>query len=146
MVFRSILVAIDGSETAWRALEAGAELAEALNAKLTVISVAPHVPPGAYRAGVDVPTLEHEVESEVDRLLSTAVDSLPGGLPVTVLHKHGGAGEAILKQLKHGDHDLLVMGSRGRGRVATNLFGSVAAHVFFHSRVPMLVIQPQDER
>ena len=47
-MFRDILVAIDGSETAQRALEAAGELAEALNSRLTIIAVAPQVPPYAY--------------------------------------------------------------------------------------------------
>ena len=52
-MFRDILVAIDGSPTAQRALEAAAELAEALNSRLTIIAVAPEVPPFAYRSGIE---------------------------------------------------------------------------------------------
>lgn len=144
VVFRNILVAIDSSATAQRALEAAGELAMSLNARLTVISVASDVPSGAYASGIDVRALEHGVESETSKLLRGAVESLPPELPVTTVLKHGSPGERIVEQIEAGGHDLLVMGSRGRGRVASNLFGSVAAHVFFHSRVAMLVIQPED--
>jgi nucleotide-binding universal stress UspA family protein len=143
-MFRDILAAIDSSPTAQRALETAGELAMAVNARLTVISVAPTVGGAAYRSGVDVRTLEREVESETERLLRQAVESLPAGLPVTTVLKHGHAGPRIVEQIETGGHDLLVMGSRGRGRVASNLFGSVAAHVHFHSRVAMLVISPDD--
>jgi nucleotide-binding universal stress UspA family protein len=34
------------------------------------------------------------------------------------------------------------MGSRGLGRVTSNLFGSTGAYVHYHSRVAMLVIHP----
>ena len=143
-VFRDILTAIDNSATAQNAFDRAGELAVALNARLTVISVAPDVTGNAYRAPVDIATLRRDVELETERLIRDAVDRLPPELPVTTVLKHGNPGERIVEQVEAGGHDLLVMGSRGRGRVATNLLGSVAAHVFFHSRVAMLVIQPDD--
>jgi nucleotide-binding universal stress UspA family protein len=142
-VFQNILVAIDGSETAGRALEAATELAEALNSRLTLISVAPEVPSFAYRSGVDVGALEQEARNETEGILRGSADALPDDLPVTTVLKHGNAGEQIVEQLRAGEHDLLVMGSRGRGRVATSLLGSVGAYVHYHARVPMLVIHPE---
>jgi nucleotide-binding universal stress UspA family protein len=142
-VFRDILVAIDGSATAERALDEAGQLAEALNARLTLIAVSPEVPGYAYRSGVDVAALEREAETETDRILHEAVESLPEGLPVTTVLKRGNPGERIVEQIKAGDHDLLAMGSRGRGRLTSNLFGSVGAYVHFHSRVAMLVIHPE---
>jgi nucleotide-binding universal stress UspA family protein len=143
-VFRNILVAIDGSETANRALEAAAELAEALNSRLTIISVAPEVPSFAYRSGIDVGALEEEARSETDKILRESVAAIPQELPVTSVLKHGHAGERIVEQIDRGEHDLLVMGSRGRGRVATSLLGSVGAYVHYHARVAMLVLHPED--
>jgi nucleotide-binding universal stress UspA family protein len=144
-VFRNILAAVDSSPTAQRALVVAGELAEALNARLTVITVAPGVPPGAARTGADVKHLEQQVEAEADQILRAAVDSLPEGLPVTKILRHGHAGERIVEQLAEGDHDLLVMGTRARSRMISNLFGSVAAHVHFHANVAMLVIHPEEE-
>jgi nucleotide-binding universal stress UspA family protein len=144
-MFRDILVAIDGSPTSRRALEEAARLAEALNARLTLIAVSPEVPGYAYRSGVDVGALEREAETETERILREAVDSLPEGLPVTTVLKHGNPGERIVEQIEAGGHDLLAMGSRGSGRLTTSLFGSVGAYVHYHSRVAMLVIHPEDE-
>ena len=141
-MYRNILVALDSSEIAARALAEAAELALALNARLTIVSVAPDLPSAAYRAGIDIKALEAEVQAEVDALLRQAVDSLPEGLPVTTVLRRGNPGAEIVGQIERGEHDLIVMGSRGRGRVTSSLFGSVAAHVHFHSRVAMLVLQP----
>jgi nucleotide-binding universal stress UspA family protein len=141
-MFRNILVALDHTDTAQRALRNAGELAIALNARLTIISVVPEVPGYAYRAGVDVARLESEAETETDGLLREAVDSLPDDLPVTTILKHGHVGEQIVKQVEEGNHDLLVMGSRGLGRVASSLFGSVGAYVHYHSNVAMLVVHP----
>lgn len=143
-MFRDVLIALDDSETARRAFDTAAELADALNARLTVISVVPEVASAAYQSHVDVQSLRGEIERETDRLIRDAVDSLPQGLPITTVLKHGNAGERIVEQVEAGRHDLVVMGSRGRGRLATNLFGSVAAHVHYHSHVAMLVIHPEE--
>ena len=144
-MFRNILVALDQSPTSQRALAEAADLAEALNARLTIISVAPPVPPYAYRAGVDVGALEKEVEEETEKTMREAVDGLPKGLPVTTVIKHGHPGEEIVKQIEAGDHDLIAMGSRGLGRVSANLFGTVGGYVHYHSRTStaMLVIHPE---
>jgi nucleotide-binding universal stress UspA family protein len=142
-VFANILVAVDGSETASRALEAAGELADALNSRLTLISVAPEVPSFAIRAGVDIRLLEEEARNETDKILRDSVAALPADLPVTTVLKHGPAGHQIVEQIRTGGHDLLVLGSRGRGRVATNLLGSVGAYVHYRASVPMLVIHPE---
>jgi nucleotide-binding universal stress UspA family protein len=113
-----------------------------MNARLTLISVAPQIPGLAYRAGVNVAAMEREAEAEADKILREAVASLPNDLPATTVLKHGHAGEEIVKQIEAGGHDLVVLGSRGRGRVASNLLGSVGADVHFHARVAMLVVYP----
>ena len=43
------------------------------------------------------------------------------------------------------DLDLLVVGRRGRG-LSTRLLGSISADIIEHSRVPVLVIEPGDNR
>jgi nucleotide-binding universal stress UspA family protein len=141
-MFRDILVALDQSPTAQRALAEATELAEALNLRLTIISIVPPIPSFAYRAGIDVGALEQEAEKETDKLLREAVADLPEDLPVTTVLKHGHPGEEIVKQIEAGDHDLVVMGSRGLGRVTANLFGTVGGYVHFHSRIAMLVVHP----
>ena len=80
---------------------------------------------------------EQEWESEI-------TEQVPDDLPVTTVLKHGHAGEEIVNQIETGEHDLIVMGSRGLGRVTSNLFGSVGGHVHFHTHIPMLIVHPQE--
>jgi nucleotide-binding universal stress UspA family protein len=143
-LFRDILVALDQTATAQRALGEAIELAEALNSRLTIISIVPPIPSFAYRAGIDVGALEQEAEKETEKLLRDSVAGLPEDLPVTTVLKHGHPGEEIVKQIDAGDHDLVVMGSRGLGRVTANLFGTVGGYVHFHSHVAMLVVHPDE--
>ena len=141
-MFHNILVAIDGSPSAQHALQHAIDLAEALHARLTIVTVAPEVPGFAATAGLDIGALEEAAEDETVKRLREACDRVPQSVSVTTILRHGNAARQILKVAKEGNHDLIVMGSRGRGRLASNVLGSVTADVHFGTTLPMLVIHP----
>ena len=142
-MFHNILVAIDGSSSAQRALQHAIDLAEALHARLTIVTVASEVPGFAATAGLDTGVLEEAAEDEGVKRLREATDLVPQSVSVTTILRHGSAARQILKVAKEGNYDLIVMGSRGRGRLASNVLGSVTADVHFATRLPMLVIHPE---
>ncbi len=141
-MFRNILVATDGSQTAERALEQAIDLARTQNALLTVITVVPPLPTYISYANVDRAGLVKAGEHQAAQLLRTIADMLPEGVSVTTRVRLGQPAEEILAQIRVGAHDLLVLGSRGRGRVTSTLIGSVGAAVHFHTDTAMLVIHP----
>ena len=139
-MFLNILVAVDGSDCSLRALEQAADLARTQNSLLTLITVAPPVPTYIMFAGRRPDAVREELDKWASRILAHAVAALPDDLPVHVVVHRGHAGRDIVKELERGSYDLLVLGSRGRGRAREGLFGSVNGYVHFHSPVPILSV------
>lgn len=145
-MFRSVLVPLDGSAHAARALEQAVDLVRSTNASLTVMTSVPNVSPWVvggmtgYAAAVDIDALEGQVEHEHIVVLETAVDALPADLPVTKVVSHGRPAETIVEQVRRGGHDLVVMGSRGRGDIRSLVLGSVSHEVLQTSPAAVLVV------
>ena len=139
-MFLNILVAVDGSDCSLRALEQAADLARTQNSLLTLITVAPPVPTYIMFAGMRPDAVQEELDKWASRILARAVAALPDDLPVHAVAHRGHAGRDIVKELERGSYDLLVLGSRGRGRAREGLFGSINGYVHFHSPVPILSV------
>jgi nucleotide-binding universal stress UspA family protein len=138
-VFRNILVAIDGSPTASAALEEAVDLARGDGARLVLISVAA---PSSWRFAGS-PYVLYPSEDDLERAAWEIVDRaealVPAGVPVSSIVRVGRPADAIVARAKEGEHDLVVMGSRGRGLLGSLLLGSVSREVAARSPVPVLV-------
>ncbi|HXM87316.1 MAG TPA: universal stress protein, partial [Solirubrobacteraceae bacterium] len=144
-MFRKILAAIDGSPDSDEALTQAVDLAESEHARLTLFSSI-NTPPAVAYSGVggDVVTeLTKEAESDTEKVLREALERVPDGVSVTTIMSSEPARPAVLRQLEQGQHDLLVMGSRGRGAVRSVLLGSVSHYVLHHSPVPVLIVHAE---
>ena len=142
-VFRNVLVPVDGSRPARRALAEAVDLATVCHARLTVMTCMPSPSrsrfTGAPAFGVDLDDL-HAAEHECQALLDGIVESLPEGLPVTKILSQGRPAEAIVAQARIGRHDLVVMGSRGHGDMRSLLLGSVSHQVLHTSPTAVLIV------
>jgi nucleotide-binding universal stress UspA family protein len=144
-MFLNILVAVDGSPHAARALDEAVDLARTQHSRLTLISVASRTAwrlmAGPY-TGL-LPTQE-DADKEAAATLKEAAGTLDDDMTVTTIVGQGAAAAAIIKRAADGGHDLIVMGSRGRGGAAAALLGSVSHSVLNHSHVPVLIVHADD--
>ena len=119
-------------------------MAQANNGRLTVMAVVPDSNLWAanfgYEAGVDVNGASDQIERDYQAMLDAAVDAVPDDVPVINILKHGAAGAAVVDVAGAGHHDLIVMGSRGRGELRSLLLGSVSHRVVQSSPVPVLLV------
>jgi nucleotide-binding universal stress UspA family protein len=141
-MFRNILVAIDGSPDADRALGHAIDLADCAHARLTIFSAVPVPPAFAYATpgASALSEFDERARAETEKLIRAALARVPEGISVTSVTRTEPARPALLEQIAEGEHDLVVMGSRGRGAVRAALLGSVSHHVLHHSDVPVLIV------
>jgi nucleotide-binding universal stress UspA family protein len=147
-MFRSILVAIDGSPDSDQALTQAIDLAEAEHSRLTLFSAVVTPPAGAYIGGGGevAATLARDAEAETQTILRKAAQRVPDQVSLSTVLSGEPVRQALIHQTKEGAHDLVVMGSRGRGAVRSVLLGSVSHYVLHHSPVPVLVVHADPER
>jgi len=135
-----IVIGIDGSAAALRALAWAADEARARKASLEVV----HGWELPYLGGFPDPAMFADpavFEDAARRTLDAAVDAVDTvGLahPVEHILTAGGAAAAVLAAAKGAD--LLVVGSRGHGGFTRLLLGSVSQHVAHHASCPVVVV------
>ena len=139
-MFLNILVAIDGSGSSLRGLEQAIDLARAMNSRLTLITVSPPMSHYVTLSGVSSETMREELDRWAANILSDAAAAVPEDVASHRVQLSGHAGPEILKEIERGRYDLVVLGSRGRGRAQEGLLGSVNGHLHFHSRIPLLSV------
>jgi nucleotide-binding universal stress UspA family protein len=144
VVFRSILVAVDGSPAATKALEEAIDIARADGARLTLISVAsrPRWPISMGPYAMPLST-DADLERQAEEILDRAIELVPDDVPVSTFMGRGAIATAILNRIECAQHDLVVMGSRGLGPAGRLVLGSVSRTVFAHSPVPVLIARAE---
>jgi nucleotide-binding universal stress UspA family protein len=139
-MFLNILAAVDGSSSSRRALEQAIDLARAMNSKLTLITVAPEISHYVPLAGVTSEQMRRDLDRWAQDVLGEALAAVPDDVIAHKVQPIGHPGPKILEEIERGRYDLVVLGSRGRGRAQEGLLGSVNGYLHFHSGVPLLSV------
>lgn len=139
---KKVLVPLDGSDNALRAV---AYAAEAAREKPTLELELLHVlDPMALRSHA---VLTHEeiqklYASEADRVLQPAQHVLDkAGIPYQAGYRVGSAANEIAAHVHEKGFDTVVMGTRGMGPIANVMIGSVATRVVHLVKVPVVLIK-----
>ena len=143
-MFKHILIATDGSELANKAVVAGLELAQHLQAKATAVTATqPWMAVVTGEAALGFPLAEYEnaAADTAARILSAVSDVAHriGVSCATVHAKDQYPADAILETAKASGCDLIVMASHGRRGLTGVLIGSETQKVLTHTAIPVLV-------
>lgn len=136
-----ILVAVDGSEIASRALKMAAEIARRFEARLTTVHVVIplFLPQEGY--GSHSASLELSQRKSGEQLAQEAVTTAREyGVQADALTLWGAPADMILEASEAPDVSLVVLGSRGRGALSRALLGSVSDAVVRHAKKPVLIV------
>jgi len=137
-MFRSILVAVDGSKSSTDALAIAIDLARKYNASVCLLHAFPHV-----SDLLSTPQYEHLLEARSaigEALLASMRSQVPEGLAVDLQLIEGPPAPAILRVADEDGFDLIVMGSRGQGQLAGMLLGSVSNVVAQRAKCPVMIV------
>ena len=132
-----VVVGVDGSSCAERALEFAAHEAALRRALLHIVS-AYQVPSSAGRVVAPLDPLEESAAECVDNAL-TRVRDLEPSVGTKGEQRHGFAGH-VLVEISHGA-SLLVVGTRGRSELTGLLIGSVSEYCVHHASCPTVIVR-----
>ena len=141
-----ILVAVDNSEYAKLVAEEAAKVALERKANVVFLSVVPIPSFVASEGEVDAEYLSDE-ENEFEKLHNELIDLYfkpNSGLLIESKILHGDPADKIVKYADEIDADLIVMGSKGQGKLASIFLGSVSRHVTHHSNRSVLVVKKKN--
>jgi nucleotide-binding universal stress UspA family protein len=139
-MFKNILAAIDGSEPSQHALTVAADLAQQQGAALTIVTVVPYTPPLLMEDMTQAYMPEYQ-----ERLTktTTALKTSHPDLKTKTILKEGSPATKIIETAREQKTDLIVLGNRGTGGIATWLLGSVSRQITDSCTAPVLVVKDQ---
>ena len=148
-MYKHILIPIDGSECAERALTHGLTLAKQIKAAVTIVVVTDVLSPieivyqQLENGTKAILEFEKVVLASAKAVLSAAEEKAKSaGLACRTVHvpdQH--PAEGIVETADKIGADLIVMGSHGRRAIGRLMLGSVVSEVLARSKVPALVVR-----
>jgi nucleotide-binding universal stress UspA family protein len=146
MIYKRILVAVDGSATAKAGLEEAIRLAKDQGATLGLLHVVDEMsvfqwPDGAMSAGVTIEILKKGGEEIMEKI---AASTRKKGLePDTKVIESIGTrvADVVVAHAKRWKADLIVMGTHGRRGINRMFMGSDAELTVRNSPVPVLLVR-----
>lgn len=136
-MFKTVVLALDGSDGSKRAIPFAVEMARRDDAKIVVAHVEELI---AGKAGGPIHAGEEEVQAEIRKQTEDlAADGIDTELKMTSIMA-GGPAHSIDRIAKDANADLIVVGTRGHSPVAGLLLGSVTQRLLHIADCPVLVV------
>jgi len=147
-MYKSLLVATDGSKLSDKALAHAIALAQSVKATLTAFYAAPEYPMPAYADGVVYEPMSRKeyaklAAGEAEKILGDAATKAEAaGVSCKTTYAIASAPwEAILVAARKNKCDAIVMASHGRRGLSAVLLGSETQKVLTHTKLPVIVVR-----
>lgn len=139
---KKIIVPIDGSEGALRALQVAVARRGDSGAALHLLNVQPEIASGNVRMFISKDMIHHYCEEESLSAMASAMKMLDGErVPFVPVMRVGHPFQVIADYADPATGDEIVMGSRGMTSVGNLMLGSVATKVIHAARVPVTLVK-----
>jgi nucleotide-binding universal stress UspA family protein len=141
-MYKKILVPLDGSELARKALDQAEKLAKTFDAEIILFQVVPFLPIyGSPELVTPLIVDEKQRESAEKYLTNLAEELKKRGLKVTAMVRTGQqVAVEIIDFAKETGVDLIVMCTHGRSGITRWVLGSVAHKVLTRTETPILLL------
>jgi nucleotide-binding universal stress UspA family protein len=144
-MFNSIVVGIDGSDTADEAVRQATVLARSVGARIELVSAYEPVSDARLRESIAVPRDLHWIinpRADVEAMLEAAAALVrEAGVEVEVFARQGDPADAILDVAEERGSDLVVVGNKGMTGAKRFLLGSVPNKISHHAPCSVLIIR-----
>jgi nucleotide-binding universal stress UspA family protein len=143
-----VLVAFDGSDGAWAALDRAIGLALSQHAQLTIAGVVsapawlPFGTPGLVTLPYSPDELRRELDGEMLQHLAAARDEIPATVSVTTRLLHGRPARTLARFADDGHYDLVVTGPRPSGRLGRLFHRSLTHGLLTRGATSVLAVKP----
>lgn len=145
-MFVNILVAIDGSTYAAKALDYAVGLAEKFSSKISLVHVVPTMTAISPKLGASssnyMKDMRADLGEEGRNILAEGENTVKvSNVDVETILKHGDAADELIEAADELKADLIVVGERGLGSGGTFPLGSIACKVSQYAKCPVLIIK-----
>ena len=152
-MFQKLLVPLDGSAPAEKALDLALDMARCYGGEVTVLQVleeALDVGAAAIARAASMATgstdqamgiMRQQAEAYLRDIAQARIDT---GVRLLTVVMSGIAADTILRFAKEHGNDLIVMATHGRSGLSRLAFGSVTEDVLRRATCPVVVIRPPD--
>ena len=147
-MFKTIMLATDGSKLSQKAAKSAIDMAAKFSAELVAVKVIPRYVQTYFEgsftvADIDVKSIEAQWAAGAQQVLDkVATSAAAKGVSVkTSVIKSDDISDGLVKAANKMKADLIVMASHGRKGIKRVLLGSETQNVLTHSEVPVLVLR-----
>lgn len=141
-MFKTIVLALDGSEGSRRATPLAVELARRDNARIVIAHIEERI---VGKGGGDIHADEDQVKADIrrqaDELSTEGIDTSVEMADVML----GGPAHAIVQIADRADADVFVVGTRGHSPVSGLILGGVTQRLLHIAHRPVLAVPPTGE-